>query len=432
MSKNLLVVGLQWGDEGKGKIIDALSEQYDAIVRFQGGANAGHTVYVDNEKFVLHLIPSGILHQDKQCIIANGVVVDPECLSEEIDGLRERNHHVEGRLWISGRAHVVMPYHKMLDGLQEAELGDQQIQTTRRGIGPCYADKAARTGIRFAEFVNPDVFRDRLEEVLTLKNKIISRIYDGDPLNVDDVYERYSGYAEKLRPYVKNTVAMLQRYENEGKTLLMEGAQGTMLDINNGTYPYVTSSNVCAGGAAVGTGLPPSSVTDVMGIVKAYCSRVGGGPFPTEQDNETGEFLREQGNEYGSTTGRPRRCGWLDIVALRHTIAVNGVSGISLMLLDVLTGLKEIKICTGYKINGEQLKEFPAEVSFLGKVEPIYESFQGWQEDITGAKEFAHLPAAARDYVKAIENLIDLPVKIVSVGPGRSQVIQRVYGESGL
>ncbi len=425
MNKNLLVVGLQWGDEGKGKVIDALSEQYDAVIRFQGGANAGHTVMVNNEKYVLHLIPSGILHEGKQCIIANGVVVDPESLMEEIEGVEAKDIDVEGRLWISDRAHVVLPYHKILDGLQEAKLGNRQIQTTRRGIGPCYADKAERIGIRFAEFIEPDVFRTRLAEVLKRKNKILTKIFDINPIKFNDIWEPYSKYAERLRPFVKNTEALIHNLQETGKTLLFEGAQGTMLDVNYGTYPYVTSSNVCSGGATVGAGVAPSSIHEVMGIVKAYCSRVGGGPFPTEQDNDIGNILRERGNEYGSTTGRPRRCGWLDMVALNYSAKINGATGFSLMLMDVLSGFEEIKICTAYELNGEKIDYMPAESSPLEKVKPVYKTLSGWSEDITHAKRFEELPKAASDYVIAIENMTGVPVKMVSVGPGRSQVIHR-------
>ncbi len=425
MSNNLLVVGLQWGDEGKGKIIDALTAQYDAVVRFQGGANAGHTVHVGEDKFVLHLIPSGILHPDKQCIIANGVVVDPQCLIEELEELRARGCEADGRLRISDRCHVVMPYHKIMDGLEETELGDQQIQTTRRGIGPCYADKAARTGIRFGELIDRDVFRKRLQDTLARKNLILTRIYDADPIDFGEVWESYCGYADMLRPYVADTVAMLHNMEREGGSLLLEGAQGAMLDINFGTYPYVTSSNVCAGGATVGAGLPPSSIGQVLGIVKAYCTRVGGGPFPTEQDNELGDYLRERGNEYGSTTGRPRRCGWLDAVALNYAVRVNGVNALSLMLMDVLTGLDEINICTGYMVGGRVIKDFPSAPGVLEGVEPVYESFEGWQADIGDVRNFDRLPASAVKYVRAVETLTGVPVRMISVGPGRSQLIER-------
>ncbi len=425
MGGNLITVGLQWGDEGKGKIIDVLSEQYDAVVRFQGGANAGHTVHVGDEKFVLHLIPSGILHPGKQCIIANGVVVDPECLAGEIEGLKARGIDVEGRLWVGDRCHVVMPHHKLFDELREAEKGGPDIQTTQRGIGPCYADKAARDGIRFGELIDPVIFRRRLKHVLKARNLVLTRIYDADPIDFDSVYERYSRLGGTLGPFVTDTVGMLHGFSREGRSLLLEGAQGSMLDINFGTYPYVTSSNVCAGGATVGTGLPPSSLGQVLGIAKAYCSRVGGGPFPTEQDNETGELLRERGNEYGSTTGRPRRCGWLDAVALRHAVQINGAGTLALMLLDVLSGLGEIKVCTRYRLEGREIADFPGDTGVLENVEPVYETFRGWSDDLTGAERFEQLPAAAVDYINAVEKITGVPVKMISVGPKRKQLIVR-------
>lgn len=424
MSENLLVVGLQWGDEGKGKVIDVLSDDFDAIVRFQGGANAGHTVKVKDETFILHLIPSGILRSGKLCVIGNGLVVDPECLLEEVRGLEERGVAVKDHLVISDRAHVVLPYHKMLDGLHEESLGDRKIQTTKRGIGPCYADKAARSGLRFVEMMRPESLRTRLEDALRIKNKELEQVFGVDPLDVDEVYDQYREYADELRPMVKDTVTLMQDMDRDGQSILMEGAQGTMLDINFGTYPYVTSSNVCAGGATVGTGLAPSQINRVMGVVKAYCSRVGGGPFPTEQDNEIGEKLRELGNEYGSTTGRPRRCGWLDAVALRHTVAINGAESISVMLMDVLSEFETIKVCTGYKLDGEIVEAFPADLTLLERAEPIYDEFDGWQTDITGARSMGDLPAEARDYLAGIEHLTGAKVEMVSVGPERDQIVR--------
>jgi adenylosuccinate synthase len=425
MSENLLVVGLQWGDEGKGKVIDVLSDEYDAIVRFQGGANAGHTVQVKDETFILHLIPSGILRTGKLCIIGNGLVVDPECLLQEIEELEERGIQVEGELVVSDRAHVVMPYHKMLDGLHEQSLGDRKIETTKRGIGPCYSDKAARSGVRFAEMMRPERFRQRLQDALRIKNKELELVFGVDPLDVDEVYEQYSEYAERLRPYVQDTVSLMQRMTQEGQDILLEGAQGTMLDINFGTYPYVTSSNVCSGGATVGTGLAPSQIDRVLGVVKAYCSRVGGGPFPTEQDNEIGDRIRELGNEYGSTTGRPRRCGWLDAVALRHTVALNGAESISVMLLDVLSEFETLKVCTAYRLDGEIVENFPADCEALDRAEPIYDEFDGWQTDVSEARSMDDLPPEARDYLSAIEHLTGARVEMVSVGPERDQIARR-------
>ena len=325
MDENLLVLGLQWGDEGKGKIIDVLSDEFDVVVRYQGGANAGHTVQVDDDEFILHLVPSGILRPDIECIIGNGTVVDPIGLVEEIEGLREKGIQVEDNLAVSKRAHMVLPYHKILDGLNEDALDDKKIGTTGRGIGPCYADKADRCGLRMGDLLKPDVLRENLKQAVRLKNKMLTDVFGADPVEVDDIYDECMECAETLRPHIKDTVGRVRRHIKDGKGILLEGAQGTMLDINFGTYPYVTSSNVAAGGAAVGTGIPPSRVDRVLGVVKAYTSRVGEGPFPTEKKGEIGETLRERGQEYGSTTGRPRRCGWLDGVALSHAAAINGV-----------------------------------------------------------------------------------------------------------
>jgi adenylosuccinate synthase len=425
MSETLLLVGLQWGDEGKGKVIDALSSRYEIVARFQGGANAGHTVQIDDEKFVLHLVPSGILHSGTLCIVGNGLVVDPGGLLEEIDGLRERGVEVGDNLAVSDRAHVVMPHHKIMDKASESERGEGKIGTTGRGIGPCYADKAARCGIRFAEMMNPDVFRERLEALMDVKNRMLTDIYGLDPLDVDEVYEEYRGHAERLRPFVKDTVPIIHEALREGRSILLEGAQGSLLDLNFGTYPYVTSSPVVAGGGAVGTGIPPTRIDRVMGVAKSYCSRVGEGPFPTEQDNEIGELIRERGQEFGSTTGRPRRCGWLDGVALRHTTALNGVGALAVGLLDVLSAFETIKVCTSYRVDGKKLEHFPASLETLGAVEPVYEEFPGWQCDITDITEWEDLPVEAQKYLKAIEQMAGAPVEFVSVGPDRTQVIER-------
>lgn len=425
MSETLLLVGLQWGDEGKGKVIDALSSRYEIVARFQGGANAGHTVQIDDEKFVLHLVPSGILHPGTLCIVGNGLVVDPGGLLEEIDGLRERGVEVDDNLAVSDRAHVVMPHHKIMDKASESERGEGKIGTTGRGIGPCYADKAARCGIRFAEMMNPEVFRERLDALMDVKNRVLTDIYGLDPLDVNAVYEEYCGYAERLRPFVKDTVPIIHEALREGHSILLEGAQGSLLDLNFGTYPYVTSSPVVAGGGAVGTGIPPTRIDRVMGVAKSYCSRVGKGPFPTEQDNEIGELIRERGQEFGSTTGRPRRCGWLDGVALRHTTALNGVGALAVGLLDVLSAFETIRVCTSYRVDGSTLEHFPASLETLGAVEPIYEEFPGWQCDITEITEWEDLPVEAREYLKAIEQIAGAPVEFVSVGPDRTQVIER-------
>jgi len=425
MGKNLLVVGLQWGDEGKGKVIDVLSDSYEVIVRFQGGANAGHTVQIGSEKFILHLIPSGILRRGKLCIIGNGAVVDPECLLEEIDALKARGVQVDGSLAVSDRAHVVLPYHKMLDNLREQALGSKRIQTTGRGIGPCYADKAARCGLRFVEMMRPDSLRTRLEELLAAKNRELSLLHGAEPIELDELHRQYSGYARRLAPYVRDTLPLINQALAEGRPILLEGAQGTMLDVNFGTYPYVTSSNVVAGGATVGAGVPPSRIDRVLGIVKAYCSRVGGGPFPTEQAGETGALMRERGHEYGSTTGRPRRCGWLDGVALRHAASLNGADALALMLLDVLSAFRKLRICTAYKLNGETLEHFPADPDILAQVSPVYEELDGWEADVSEARTMHDLPLAARQYVGAVEEIAGAPVEMVSVGPERGQIVRR-------
>lgn len=425
MSGNLLVVGLQWGDEGKGKIIDALTAGYDVIVRYQGGANAGHTVHVAGEKFVLHLVPSGILHREKLCIIGNGVVVDPCALLDEIAGLRDRGIHVGENLVLSDRAHVVMPYHQMLDELGESARGKGRIGTTGRGIGPCYADKVARCGLRFADFVRPKVLKEKLRQVLKAKNLLLTQIYGADPLQLEPLYEQCCGYADQLKPFVRNTVNIMAEVLKDGRTVLLEGAQGTMLDINFGTYPYVTSSNVAAGGGALGTGIPPGRIDRVLGIVKAYCTRVGAGPLPTEQDNAVGEKMRERGNEYGATTGRPRRCGWLDCVALRHAAAVNGVDALAVMLLDVLSEFETAKVCEGYRLDGEVLKEFPADIETLEKVEPVFRELKGWQCDISQVTCWDELPGEARVYLDVVAEAAGAPVEMVSVGPDRTQLIRR-------
>jgi adenylosuccinate synthase len=424
MRKTTVLVGLQWGDEGKGKVIDALTDQYKIVVRFQGGANAGHTVQVDGDKYVLHLVPSGILHKNALCIVGNGVVADPAGLAEEIQGLKDRGVRVEDNLMVSDRAHCVMSVHKLLDGARERSRGEGKIGTTGRGIGPCYADKAARCGIRFAELIDPDVFRTRLENLLDIHNPILEKVYGEEPLDLDATYEEYCGYADVLRPYVKDTVSVLQRAVVEDQDILLEGAQGALLDINFGTYPYVTSSEIC-GGASPGTGLPPTGIDDALGLVKAYCSRVGEGPFPTEQENEIGERLRERGNEYGSTTGRPRRCGWLDCVALRHTVGINGVNSIALMLLDVLSGFETLKICTSYEVDGQRMDAFPASLGKLERVKPVYQEVPGWSEEITECRTWNDLPEAARDYVRTVEQAAGARVDIISVGPNRAQTIHR-------
>jgi len=429
MGETLLLVGLQWGDEGKGKVIDALSSRFQVVIRFQGGANAGHTVQIGDDEYVLHLVPSGILHPGTQCIIGNGVVVDPEGLIEEITGLRERGIEVGDNFVISDRAHVVLPHHKLMDQVSESSRGTAKIGTTGRGIGPCYADKASRTGIRFAELVDPELFRERLESAMGTCNLILQKVYGAEPLDVDAVYEEYCGYADELRPFVRDTVPLIQAAYADGKSVLLEGAQGSLLDLDFGTYPFVTSSAVI-GGAVVGTGIAPTRINRVIGLAKAYCSRVGAGPFPTEQDNEIATTIRDTiadhgGREYGATTGRVRRCGWLDGVALRYTAQISGVTSIAVSVLDVLSAFESIKICTAYRLDGQVVQSFPANVKLLERVEPVYTEFEGWQCDISDCRNWTELPPKALAYLHAVEEIAGARVEFVSVGPDRSQLIER-------
>ncbi len=433
MAETLLLVGLQWGDEGKGKVIDALAADYDVVVRFQGGANAGHTVHIDREEFVLHLVPTGILRPDALCIMGNGMVVDPALLVDEIAGLRERCVKVEENLVLSDRAHVVLPHHKLLDRVKESSRGQGKIGTTGRGIGPCYADKAARCGIRFAEMMDPDAFRERLDALMAIQNKILQNVYGAEPLDVDGIYEEYRGYAEQLGPHVRDALPLLHQALEDGRNILLEGAQGSLLDLDFGTYPFVTSSGVISG-APAGTGIPATRIDRVMGLAKAYCSRVGTGPFPTEQDNDVGETIRQTmeehgGREYGATTGRQRRCGWLDGVALRHTARLSGARSIAVSALDVLGAFETVRVCTAYEVDGGATESFPASADVLARARPVYRDFEGWQCDISGARSWADLPAQARDYLSFIERLTGAPVGFVSVGPERKQVIERKTDE---
>jgi len=420
---NLCVVGLQWGDEGKGKIVDAVAEKFDIIVRYQGGSNAGHTVVVDGDKFVLHLIPSGILHPGKLCVIGNGVVVDPGTLLAEVTELRRRGVHVGENLAVSGRAHVVLPYHKLLDRLDERK--GRKIGTTGRGIGPCYADKMSRTGIRMVELLDPETFRERLRVNVEQKNRILQLLHGQQPLSFENVLDEYLGYARELRDLVKDTVTLLNRACREGKRILFEGAQGALLDVDFGTYPYISCSNASASGAATGTGLPPKAISRVLGIMKAYCTRVGEGPFMTELDDPIGGLLRERGGEYGATTGRPRRCGWFDAVAVRHAATLCGADSLALTKLDVLTGLKDIRIAVNYQLNGKRIDVLPADCRLLSGCTPVYRSYPGWEEDISRCRHFEALPPQARAYVRALEEEVGVPINFISVGQDRNAVIRR-------
>ena len=424
---NTLVVGLQWGDEGKGQIIDRLSDQFDMIVRYSGGANAGHSVIVGTTKLGLHLVPSGILREHVACVIGNGVALDPEVLFEELDLLAGLGVKAEDRLRVSDRAHVVMPYHKLEDKLSEAALSeDSKIGTTARGIGPLYMDKASRSNaIRVHHFVRPDVFRRRLDEIVERKNRVFGALYDAEPIDADAIYEAYSAHADRLRPMVCDTAHLLHRSMADGKRVLFEGAQGSLLDLDHGTFPFVTSSNSSACGVSVGSGVPARAITTFLGVAKAYTSRVGAGPMPTELKNGVGDAIREVGREYGTTTGRPRRCGWFDGMATAYSARLGGMNAIGLIGLNVLSQFDEINVCVGYEVDGQRLECFPSDVDVLERVRPVLEPIPGWKEDLGGCREWADLSAGARAYLVKIESILDCPVVAVAVGPERSQLLPR-------
>ncbi len=421
---NVVVVGTQWGDEGKGKVVDLLSESAHYIVRFQGGNNAGHTLVVEDEKFILHLIPSGILHPGKTCCIGNGVVVDPGVLLGEIEGLR--NHQIQvspDNLVISGQAHVIMVYHREVDNAREQRKGKGKIGTTGRGIGPCYEDKASRVGIRIHELINPKLFTEKLKVNLEEKNFYLEKFLGAKPLDYNQIEDEYLAYGEQLRPYVGNVSELLDRGWRQGKNILFEGAQGTHLDIDHGTYPFVTSSNAVAGGACCGAGIGPTRIDTIIGICKAYTTRVGSGPFPTELTDTVGQHLQKVGAEFGSTTGRPRRCGWLDMVVLRNAARLNGLTSLTITKLDVLTGLEEIRVATSYVHEKSSMEIFPNECLTLESCEPSYENFPGWSQDISSVRTFSQLPTKTQRYLRAIEELAEIPLSLVSVGPEREQTI---------
>ena len=421
---NVVVVGAQWGDEGKGKVVDIYTEYADDIVRYQGGNNAGHTLVVGSEKIVLHLIPSGILHEGKRCIIGNGVVLDPEVFIREITKLKESGRIKDDAcLLLSESLHIIMPYHKRIDIAREAKSGAKKIGTTGRGIGPCYEDKIGRRGIRLMDLLNPDVFAAKLREFLVEKNFILEKLLGEPPCSYDEINEEYQGYAATLRTYVADTSLILSMDLKSGKKALFEGAQGTLLDVDHGTYPYVTSSSTCAGGACTVSGANPRDIHEIIGISKAYVTRVGSGPFPTELLDATGEQLRQTGGEFGATTGRPRRCGWFDAMVVRYAVRVNGLTGIALTKLDVLSGFDTIKVCTGYTYNGQRVEDLPASLEVFEKCQPVYEELPGWKADITAARSFDELPANARSYVRRLEELAGCQIVLVSVGPRRDQTI---------
>ncbi|MEG6617254.1 adenylosuccinate synthase [Peptococcaceae bacterium 1198_IL3148] len=419
----VVLIGSQWGDEGKGKVTDFLAEKADLVVRFQGGNNAGHTVVVDDKEFKLHLIPSGILYSDKLCIIGNGVVIDPAVLKAELQSLIDRDVKI-AKLLIDKRAHVIMPYHRLLDEAEENSKAEgKKIGTTKRGIGPAYADKANRVGIRIADLIDDEQFAEVLKDNVAAKNKLFANYYQSPTVNYEQIYQDYKEFAELIKKHAADGHEVINDAIEDGKNVLFEGAQGTLLDLDFGTYPFVTSSHPIAAGACLGAGVGPTSINKVIGVAKAYTTRVGEGPFPTELHDQLGEKIRQQGAEFGTTTGRPRRCGWFDAVILRFSARINGLSYLAITKLDVLTGLPEIKICTGYQLNGELIKTFPASLKELAKCEPVYETMPGWQEDITQAQSIEELPQNAQNYLNRLSQLVKVPIALVSVGPKRSQTI---------
>ncbi|MGE5353079.1 MAG: adenylosuccinate synthase [Acidobacteriota bacterium] len=416
-----VLVGSQWGDEGKGKVVDILSEKFEIVARYQGGANAGHTVEIGDRQFILHLIPSGILREDVTCVIGNGVVVDPQALLDEISFLEKNNIKIDGRLFISHNAHLIMPYHKLLDSISES--GQNKIGTTGRGIGPCYIDKYARKGIRIVDLLNKDILEKKIRENLAEKNNLLKKVYDHKELDVEAIIAEYMEFDKKIDKYVKDTPVLLNNAIAEGKSVLLEGAQGALLDIDHGTYPYVTSSSPTSGGACTGTGIPPTKIDSVIGIVKAYTTRVGLGPFPTELLDEDGEKLRKIGAEFGATTGRPRRCGWFDAFLVKYSSMINGIVTVAITKLDVLSHFEEIKVCVGYEHQGKMLKAFPNDVEQLDCISPVYKTFKGWNTDISQAKTYNDLPKETKDYLEFMSNYCGFKISLISVGPKRAQTI---------
>jgi adenylosuccinate synthase len=423
---NYCVVGLQWGDEGKGKIVDILAEHSDIVVRYSGGANAGHTVIVGSERFALHLLPSGAVRPGAVCVIASAVVVDPDTLLKEIAALAQRNITLNERLFISENSHLVLDYHKKEDQLREESLGKNKLGTTVRGIGPCYADKVGRSyALRVGDLRDLEGLKTKLQAIVERKNKIFSALYGAERMSGEALFEKCKIYAERLLPFTIDTTEFLHRSISDGKSILFEGAQGTLLDLDHGTFPFVTSSNSSALGMPAGCGVPTTMVDRFLGVVKAYATRVGAGPFPTEQDNEIGQYIREKGGEYGTTTGRPRRCGWFDAVAVCYAATIGAIDSIALMHLDTLTGLKEIKICKAYRINGKETTFFPANTPRLSQASPVYETVPGWEEEISQIGDFHDLPSSAQDFICRIEEVVSRPITVISVGPERSQTIFR-------
>ena len=419
---NVVVVGMHWGDEAKGKVVDCLAQNADYVVRYNGGNNAGHTVVVGDQTYKFHTIPVGVLYEHITPVVADGVVLDPKVFVGELTQLKQRGIST-AKLKVSGNAHVIMPYHRLLDVLEERRKGDRKIGTTGCGIGPCYADKMSRIGIRISELIDPNRFRARLSECLEFKNALITKVYDAEPLDEAAIYEEYSGYAKTIAPFVADTDRILAEAAESAAGIVFEGAHATLLDIDFGTYPFVTSSHCVAGGATIGTGVSPMSIDCVIGVAKAYTTRVGGGPCPTELADETGDKIRERGNEYGTTTGRPRRCGWFDSVAGRYSARVNGATAIAVTLLDVLSTFDTLKICSAYTIDGRKTRDFPADAEVLARAVPVFEDLPGWSEDITGVRSFDALPENAKRYVSRIADLVETPICLIGVGPRRDQTI---------
>jgi len=419
---NIVLVGIQWGDEGKGKIIDILSRKVDYIVRYQGGNNAGHTVVVGDKEYIFHLMPSGILHKGKVCCIGNGVVVDPVVLLKEMEGLAKSGININSRLKISSLAHVIMPYHRILDQLRETKR-KHKIGTTGRGIGPCYADKISRCGIRMADILNPDIFAEKLKDNLKEKNEIFRKVYKHPGFDFKPVYREYLGYGKLLSRYISNTALILNRAIDARKDILFEGAQGTFLDIDFGTYPFVTSSSATSGGACIGTGVSPLKIDRIIGVAKAYTTRVGEGPFPTEFSKDFSGIMRKKGNEFGATTGRPRRCGWFDSLMAKEAVILNGATELAVMKMDVLDGLKKIKVCTAYKYKGKLFKEFPHDLKVLSNLKPVYKEVSGWPETLRKPKRYSDFHPNARAYLKMISDMLKVKISIVSVGSAREDTI---------
>jgi len=423
-NKNVAVVGAQWGDEGKGKIVDIISSQFDIVARYQGGHNAGHTIRIGKQRFILHLIPSGIFHPEVQCVIGGGVVLDPLALIEELEVLAEAGIEIEGRMFVSNRCHLILPYHRVMEAAIELQMGERRIGTTSRGIGPAYEDKMARRGLRVCDLLNPDTMADRIRAQVDLKNRTLEALNYPQEIDPEPICKSYAEYAEKLRPLFVDTTSLLNKGIREGKRILFEGAQATLLDVDHGTFPYVTSSSSTACGIPSGLGIAPKHIHSVLGIMKAYATRVGSGPFPTEENGSIGEELRTKGDEFGSTTGRPRRCGWFDGPAARYSAMINDMDSVAVTKIDVLDTFDEIPFCTGYKYKGSPIDEFPADADILDQVEPIYEIRPGWSKSIAGMKEWSDLPTEAQDYLKFLSDFLERPISMVSTGPDREETIR--------